>query len=97
MLSDDQEFLRMLAVFVNTEICKIRISEIFVKLFVRFYIMGPGSALKNIAESSALVHLTYAEESVDLSRKISVCNCLVLCNADNPGEATSSSSLLCIT
>lgn len=39
--------------------------------------------------------LTYGEECVDLSRKISVCNYLVLCNADNPGEATS--SLLCIT
>lgn len=93
-MSEDQEFLRMLAVFVNTEICKTRISEIFVKLFVRFYGMGPGSALKSIAGSSAFMHLNYVEESVDLSRKILVCNCLVLCNADNPGEATS--SLLCI-
>lgn len=94
-MSDDQELLRMLAAFVNIEILKTRISEIFVKLFVRFQGIGAGSMLKSRAESSALMHVTYVEECVDLSRKISVCNYLVLCNADTPGEATS--RLLCIT
>lgn len=85
----------MLPVFVNTEILKTRISEMFVKVFVRFQGMGAGSMLKSIAENSVLMHLAYVDECIDIPRKISVCNYLVLCNADNPGEAKS--SLLCIT
>lgn len=48
----------MIDVFVNTEILKTQISEIFVKFFVRFSWLSKKTLFKSIAESSALMHLT---------------------------------------